>query len=123
MQEESANSLTSGTHHTIQIPGAGKKFSCDNSCPQFKECGTCAQTIAVAFKVGKLKDLLEEYDIPLSHWYQFRVVLVKNNTRKQGSANEWNSFHREFFSNMVIACPLRVKVAPVNKGNVMSWCL
>ena len=59
-------SLKSGTVHTVEIRASGKKFSCDNSCPRFKECGICAHTIVVAFNVGKLKDLSEEYDIPLS---------------------------------------------------------
>ena len=59
-------SLTSGTVYTVQIRASGKKFSCDKSCPRFMECGICAHTIAVTFKVGKLKDLSEEYDIPLS---------------------------------------------------------
>ena len=61
-------SLTSGTVNTIQIRASGKKISCDNSCARFKECGihVCAHTIAVTFKVGKLKDPSEEYDIPLS---------------------------------------------------------
>ena len=59
-------SLTSGTVHTVEIRASGKKFSCDNSCPRFKECGICAHTIAVAFKVGKLKELSEEYHIILS---------------------------------------------------------
>ena len=57
---------------------SGKKFSCDNSCPRFKECDICAHTIAVAFKEGKLKELSEEYHITLS-----QMVLIPGSSGKK----------------------------------------
>ena len=64
----------------------------------------------MAFKVGKLKDLSEEYDIPLSQLVPIPGSSGKKGHEKARKRKRTNSFHHEIFPNMVFACLQGVKV-------------
>ena len=70
---------------TAETHTSDKSFFCDKSWPQFKAGVAYVRALytAVAFKVGKLKELSEEYNVPLS-----QMVTIPGGSGTEGTRDD-----------------------------------